>query len=71
MESHATQGRMTNRMLDVISDKLDRIDGSLQALTKEVRGMASEQILLGNRVEGAFSRASHTNLRLDQIEDRA
>lgn len=71
MESHATQGRMMNRMLDVIGDKLDRIDGSLLALTKEVRSMASEQILLGNRVEEAFSRAFRTNLRLDDIEDRS
>jgi hypothetical protein len=71
MESHATQGRMMNRMLDVIGDKLDRIDGRLQALAKELRGMASEQVLLGNRVGEAFSRAFRTNLRLDDIEDRS
>jgi hypothetical protein len=70
MESHATQGRMMNRMLDMIGEKLDRIDGSLQTLAKEVRGLASQQILLGNRVEEAFSRAFRTNLRLDDVEDR-
>jgi hypothetical protein len=34
-----------------------------------VRGLASEQALLGNRVENAFSRAMRANIRLDEIED--
>lgn len=68
MESHASQGRMTNRLLAMLGDKLDRIEGSLQALTREVSSLASEQVLLGNRVEEAFSRAFRANLRLDDIE---
>lgn len=70
MESHAAQGRMINRTLVAIVDRLERIDGNLQVVAKEVRGLASEQILLGNRVEEAFSRAVRTNLRLDEVEDR-
>jgi hypothetical protein len=35
-----------------------------------VRELASEHILLGNRVESAFSRALRTNIRLDEIEDQ-
>jgi hypothetical protein len=31
--------------------------------------LASEQVLLGNRFENAFSRALRTNIRLDEIED--
>lgn len=62
-ESQTTQGRMMLRMLEQISDRL-------AAIEKAVREVASEQALLGTRVENAFSRALRTNIRLDAIEDK-
>jgi hypothetical protein len=47
MESHAAQGRHVNR-------SLERMETQLTALTAEVRHLASEQVLLGNRVEMRF-----------------
>ncbi len=63
-ESHAAQGRNIIRILE-------QIQGQMAALTKEVHALASEQVLLGNRVENAFSRALRTNIRLYDIEDRS
>ena len=69
MESNNAMGRNLLRILEFQGNQLERIEGHLQSLTKEVRGLASEQVLLGNRVENAFSRALRTNIRLDEIED--
>lgn len=69
MESHAAQGRNVTRMLTGMGEQLDRMEVRLGALTAEVRALASEQVLLGNRVENAFSRALRANIRLDEIED--
>ena len=69
-ESHAAQGRMLARTLEQMSDRLSAIDGTLTGLAKDVRALASEQILLGNRIEEAFARALRTNLRLDEREDK-
>lgn len=63
MESHTSQGRMVLKMLTQISDHLEGVE-------KAVRELASEQVLLGNRVENAFSRTLRTNIRLDEIEDK-
>ena len=60
MESHAAQGQAVLRILDAHGDQLARIEAHLGMLAKEVRGLASEQALLGNRVENAFSRALRT-----------
>ncbi len=69
MEAHASQGRTFIRMLAGVGEQLDRIESRLNVLTTEVRALASEQVLLGNRVENAFSRALRVNIRLDEIED--
>lgn len=69
-ESHAAQGRMLARTLEQMSDRLSSIDGTLSGLAKDVRALAGEQILLGNRIEEAFARALRTNLRLDEREDK-
>jgi hypothetical protein len=69
-ESHAAQGRMITRLLTQMDERLVSIDTTLKALTKDVRGLASEQALLGNRVEEAFARALRANIRPDEIEDR-
>lgn len=69
-DGHAMQGRMIARKLSHIDEWLASLDQTLVALTKEVRELASEQILLGNRVEGAFTRTMRANLRLDEIEDK-
>jgi hypothetical protein len=69
MESHATQGRQMFRLLDLQGQQLGRIETTLHALAVDIRGLASEQILLGNRVENSFSRALRANIRLDEIED--
>ena len=71
MESHATQGRNINRLLDLMGQHLNRIETQIQILTAEVHGLASDQVLMANRVEDAFSRALRTNIRLDEIEDTA
>lgn len=63
MESQTSQGRMMLQMLTQISNRLESIE-------KAIRELSSEQILLGNRVENAFSRAMRTNIRLDEIEDK-
>lgn len=69
MESHAAQGQAILRILDAHGDQLARIEAHLGVLTKEVRALTSEQALLGNRVENAFSRALRANIRLDDMED--
>jgi hypothetical protein len=62
MESHTTQGRNVARLLDLQGQQLGRIEVALHTLSSDVRALAahvhelaSEQILLGNRVENAFS----------------
>jgi hypothetical protein len=70
-ESHAATGRMLARLLLQMSDRLSAIDQMLIALGKDVRALASEQILLGNRIEDAFARALRANVRLDEIEDES
>jgi hypothetical protein len=69
-ESHAAQGRMTTRLLMQMDERLASIDTTLATLSKDVRALASEQILLGNRIEEAFGRALRANARLDDIEDK-
>jgi hypothetical protein len=49
-ESHAAQGRQFLGMMQRLLEHMERID-------KSVRELASEQVLLGNRVENAFARA--------------
>ncbi len=60
MESHAAQGRAViqsveriNSRLDRIETRLERVENSLQQVCADLRSVASEQILLGNRVEDA------------------
>lgn len=69
-ESHAANGRMTTRLLTRMNEHLASIDTRLVGLAAELHALASEQILLGNRVEEAFARALRVNTRLDEIEDR-
>jgi hypothetical protein len=69
-ESHAATGRMLARLLLQMNDRLSSIDQMLIQLTKDVRALASEQILLGNRIEDAFARALRANARVDEIEDK-
>jgi hypothetical protein len=69
MESNTALGRNLLRILEHQGGQLDRIEGGIQSLAKEMRALAGEQVLLGNRVENAFSRALRTNIRLDEIED--
>lgn len=71
MESHAAQGRMLLRMMTQIDDRLASIDTTLSTLAKDVRALAGEQILLGNRIEDAFARALRANVRLDDFEDKS
>ena len=61
-ESHAAQGRIMARLLT-------QMNANLETLTKEVRDVAAEQILLGNRIEEALVRAMRANIRLDEKED--
>lgn len=80
-ESHAAQGRTLTRLLLQMEERLTSMDQSLNqrlaslnttltALAKDVRELASEQVLLGNRIEEAFVRSARANIRLDEIEDR-
>ena len=68
-ESHASQGRQFMAMMQRLLEHLERIEAHTVAMGKDLRELASEQVLLGNRVENAFSRALRTNIRLDEIED--
>jgi hypothetical protein len=68
MESHAAQGRMMTRLLMQMDERLASIDTTLTVLAKDVRALASEQILLGNRIEDAFARAMRANTRLDELD---
>jgi hypothetical protein len=68
-ESHAAQGASIISILEHMRGHLETFELPIGALTKEVRGLAAEQVLLGNRVEHAFSRALRTNIRLEEIED--
>lgn len=71
MESHASQGRLMMKQLTRMDERLTGIEANLASLAKDVRELASEQALLGNRVENAFARALRANIRLDEIEDEA
>jgi hypothetical protein len=68
-ESHASQGWQFMAMMPRLLEHLERIEAHTVAMGKDLRELASEQVLLGNRVENAFSRALRTNIRLDEIED--
>jgi hypothetical protein len=68
-ESHATQGRGIIRLLEQIGEHLSGIDTKLAAMSKDVNSLATEQIILGNRVEDALTRALRANIRVDEIED--
>jgi hypothetical protein len=70
MESQASQHLAMMRLLNRMDERLECIDTRLAALEKDARELASEQMLLGNRVENAFSRALRVNIRLDEIEDK-
>jgi hypothetical protein len=83
MESHQAQGRNLLRVLELqgkqlamLGEQLERqshqmvrIEGAISALVSQVRDVASEQVLLGNRMENAFSKALQANIRLDAAED--
>jgi len=72
-ESHAAQGKAMLKLLNSMDDRLRamdaKLDSKLSAIEKSLHELASEQILLGNRVENAFARALRANIRLDDIED--
>ena len=68
-ESHTAQGRQLLAMVQRVIDRLERIEAQIAAVGMDVHALASEQVLLGNRVENAFNRALRTNIRLDEIED--
>lgn len=74
MEGQTSNSRTMLRMLNRIADRLDAIDSKLAAVSKDIRALASEQVLLGDRVgdrvEEAPTRALRTNIRLDEIEDQ-
>jgi ABC-type transporter Mla subunit MlaD len=70
MENHAAQGRMLTRLLGRMDERLASIDTTLTALAQDVRALANEQLLLGNRIEDAFARALRANARLDEFEDK-
>ena len=77
-ESHAAQGRVTARLLAMIGEQLASIDAKLGSMdtkpttvSKDIRELAAEQILIGNRIEEAFTRAARANIRLDELEDDA
>jgi hypothetical protein len=69
MESQTSHNGMVLGILKRLDDRLDAIDAKFGAVSRDIRGLASEQVLLGNRVESAFTRALRTNIRLDEIED--
>lgn len=50
MESHASRGRAMMKLLTRMDERLVGIEATLATLSKDVRELASEQILLGNRV---------------------
>jgi hypothetical protein len=66
MDSQTAQGRNIVRLLEGIG----RIEVQIGALAKDVRELAAEQALLGNRVENAFNRALRVDIRMDALEDR-
>ena len=68
-ESHTAQGRQLLAMVQRVIDRLERIEAQIATVGMDVHALASEQVLLGNRVENAFNRALRTNIRLDEIED--
>ena len=68
MESHTSHSRLMFRALESMDARLDRMEGRLDGIEKAVKELATEQVLLGNRVENGFSRALRTNIRLDEIE---
>jgi uncharacterized Rossmann fold enzyme len=69
MESNAAQGQIVIRILEAHGDQLARIEAHVGSLVKDVRNLASEQALPGNRVENALARAFRANIRLDDLED--
>src|SRR6201995_1027158 len=68
-ENQTAQGRMLMRLLGQMSGHLGAIRSELATLNGTVRDLASEQVLLGNRVENSFTRALRTNIRRYEIED--
>ena len=71
MDGQATQARNTQRLLDHMSQQLDRIEANQVSFAKDLRSVTSEQLLLANRIEEALSRAFRTGLRLDDLERSA
>ena len=70
-ENNAAQNRMTARLLVQMNDGIASLTKEVHALAGEVRSLAAEQVLLGNRVEEAFARAMQANYRLNEIEDKS
>lgn len=68
MEGQNTHWRHNQRSMEMIVERLERIDGNILRLEKAITALASEQVLLANRVESAFSAALRTNIRMDAIE---
>jgi len=67
MDGNNRQFRELAQWLKRIDDRLDRMDERLGRMETELRSVASEQLLLSNRVEEAFSRSMRTNMRLDRL----
>lgn len=70
MEAHAQQSRTLVRALDAMEARMARLEDGMTRVERGLHAVASEQVLLGNSVENALSRALRVSIRLDEQEDR-
>ena len=71
-EGRSRPFRISARASRPRADATRAVDGlreEVAGLRREVASPASEQALLANRVEDAFSRAVHADIRLDDLSD--
>lgn len=75
MDGQATHARNTQRLLELMRQQLDHMDQRLSrmeanqaSITRELRVVASKQILMANCVEEVVGRAFHSSRRLDELE---
>ncbi len=70
-EASNQQGRDILWSIAAMTERFDKNNDRLVTLEHAVRGLATDQLLLGNRVEEGFSRPLRLNVRMDEAEDKA
>ena len=68
MDGQAAHARNTQRLHELMRQRLDRMEANQASSIRDLRAAASKQILMANRVEEAIGRAFHAGRHLDKLE---